>query len=82
MLSIKACWLTAIFKCWRVIVYLMLGVEQTQKIYVDLYETADLMMLNGVMPPDRIMGALDYLALVLGDDCPLGYEWRDQEREV
>ena len=55
----------------------MLGVEQIQKIYVDLYETADLMMLNGVMPPDRIMGALDYLALVLGDDCPLGYEWRD-----
>lgn len=60
----------------------MLGVEQTQKIYVDLYETADLMMLNGVMPPDRIMGALDYLALVLGDDSPLGYEWRDQDREV
>jgi hypothetical protein len=49
---------------------------------VDLYETVDLMMLNGVMPPDRIMGALDYLALVLGDDCPLGYEWRDQDREV
>ena len=59
----------------------MLGVEQTQKIYVDLYETADLMMLNGVTP-DRIMSALDYLALVLGDDCPLGYEWRDQDREV
>ena len=39
---------------------------------MDLYETVDLMMLNGVMPPDRIMGALDYLALVLGDDCPLG----------
>lgn len=74
--------LTAIFKCWRVIVYLMLGVEKIQKIYVDLYETADLMMLNGVTPPDRIMGALDYLALVLGDDCPLGYEWRDQDREV
>lgn len=81
MLSIKACWLTAIFKCWRVIVYLMLSVEQIQKIYVDLYETADLMMLNGVTP-DRIMSALDYLALVLGDDCPLGYEWRDQDREV
>lgn len=59
----------------------MLGVEQIQKIYVDLYETADLMMLNGVTP-DRIMSALDYLALVLGDDCPLGYEWRDQDREV
>jgi len=50
----------------------MLDVEHTRKIYVDLYETVDLMMLNGVMPPDRIMGALDYLALVLGDDCPLG----------
>lgn len=59
----------------------MLGVEQIQKIYVDLYETADLMMLNGVTP-DRIMSALDYLALVLGDDCPLGYEWRDQDWEV
>ena len=60
----------------------MLDVEHTRKIYVDLYETVDLMMLNGVMLPDRIMGALDYLALVLGDDCPLGYEWRDQDREV
>ena len=60
----------------------MLDVEHTRKIYVDLYETVDLMMLNGVMPPDRIMGASDYLALVLGDDCPLGYEWRDQDREV
>ena len=49
---------------------------------MDLYETADIMMLNGVMPPEHIMGALDYLALVLGDDCPLGYEWRDQDREV
>ena len=46
----------------------MLDVEHTRKIYVDLYETVDLMMLNGVMPPHRIMGALDYLALVLGDD--------------
>ena len=54
----------------------MLDVESIWKIYIDLYETADIMMLNGVMPPDRIMGALDYLALVLGNDCPLGYEWR------
>ena len=60
----------------------MLDVEHTRKIYVDLYETADRMMLNGVTPPDCLMGALDYLALVLGDDCPLGYEWRDQDREV
>ena len=59
----------------------MLDVENIRKIYVDLYETADLMMLNGVTP-DRIMSALDYLALVLGDDCPLGYEWRDKDREV
>lgn len=73
---------TAIFKCWQVVVWFMLDVESIWKIYVDLYETADIMMLNGVMPPDRIMGALDYLALVLGNDCPLGYEWRDQEREV
>ena len=57
----------------------MLDVANTRKIYVDLYETADIMMLNGVMPPEHIMGALDYLALVLGDDCPLGYEWRDQD---
>jgi len=55
----------------------MLDVENIKKIYVDLYEQADIMMMGGIIPPDRVMGALDCLAFVLGDDCPLGYEWRN-----
>ena len=59
----------------------MLDVENIRKIYVDLYETADIMMLNGVMPSDRSMVLLYYLALVLGYDGPFGYWWRDKEWE-
>lgn len=52
----------------------MLNVEQVRKIYIDLYRLSDKMMLAGICPPDRISGALDYIAIVLGDDCPTGAE--------
>lgn len=31
-------------------------------------------MMAGINPPDMISGALDFLALILGDDCPTGAE--------
>lgn len=52
----------------------MLSVEQVRKIYIDLYRSSDTLMMAGINPPDMISGALDFLALILGDDCPTGAE--------